>query len=387
MCGETVDVHQHLQERMGGAMFKKQALSVGLFLCVVAGMYQVAFGQQAGSLAGRTLRVATWGGGWRDIRDKLVGQSLEKATGAKVEWVLGNPVDHLAKMIASKGGDPPFDVAEMGTIETVQARQLGLLDKLDTKLIPNIKNLDPVVASTVVGDDVVGFCAIEIVNAYIPSKLKELGVPAPTTVGELFNPKLAGKIALPFVGGSIMGPILMTTLAIDEGGSIDNIKPALERLKTAKVSYYYRASTELEMRMFAGEIHAGYMTIATPYRNRLAGRDFDYSPVAPKGKKASNSISTLVVLKGSKNRELANMYVNYSLGLDAQYGMAEWSGVRPVTQDALKKVLASSNPIVKRLGAVPWTDIFTTDSNHDAEVSARDLANWVDQFNREVGAK
>lgn len=369
-------------------MFKKQALCLGLSLCIVVAMCQVASGQQGVSYAGRILRVATWGGSWREFRDKLVGQPLEKATGAKIEWVVGNPVDHLAKMIAAKGSELPFDVLEMGTIETVQARQLGFLDKLDLRLVPNIKKLDPVVASTVVGDDVVAFCAIEIVNAYIPSKLKDLGLPAPTRVDHLFNPKLAGKIALPFVGGSIMGPILMTTLAIDEGGSINNIKPALDRLKNAKVSYYYRASTELEMRMVAGEIYAAYMTNGVAFRNRSAGRsDFDYSSVAPKGKTATNSLSTLVIAKGSKNRELANMYVDYALALDAQYGMAELSGVRPVTQEALRKVLASSNANIRRLGAVPWSDIFTTDSNHDAEISARDLADWVDQFNREVGAK
>lgn len=368
-------------------MLKKKVvcLSVVLFSLVV--ISHVAFAQEKVSYAGRTLKVATWGGAWRDIRDKLVGQPLGKATGAKLEWVVGNPADHLAKMIAAKGADLPFDVLEMGTIETAKARELGVLDKFDFSLVPNIKKLDPVVASTVVGDDVVGFCAIEIVIGYIPSKFKELGLPSPTKIEDLFNPKLAGKVALPFVGGSIMGPILMTSLAIDEGGNINNIKPALDRLKNAKVSYYYRATAELEMRMFAGEISAAYMTISRPFLHRAAGRDFDYASVGPKGKKASNSISTLVIAKGSKNKELANMYVDYSLSLDAQYGMAEWGGVRPVTDEALRKVLASSNANLRRIAEIPWKDIFTTDSNQDAEISAKNLGNWVDQFNREVGVK
>ncbi len=355
---------------------------LGVFFC--AAWVQGASAQQKGPYAGRTLKAATYGGTWQEVRHKLVGIPFEKATGAKVEWVVGNPVDHLAKMIAARGGDPPFDVGEFGSIETVQARELGVIDKIDRNLVPNAKK---VVVPEVVTQDAIPYGAIEFVNAYIPSKFKELGLPPPSRLEDLFNPKLADKISLPFIGGSLMGPRFLVHLAIDMGGSINNIKPALERLKTVKVSYYYRATPELEMRMMAGEIWASYWSISRPYMHKSAGKDLDYSSVGPGKKKASNVVSFLIVSKGSKNRDLAHIYMNHLLGLDSQYGMAEWGGVRPITDEGLKKVLASSNPNLRRIAQTPWKDVFTMDFPPDVEIAAKNLDKWLDQFNREVGGK
>ena len=363
-------------------MRKGMAAILGLSLFVWV-MFEPAFAQQKISYAGKTLRVATWGGAWRDIREKLVGQPVEKATGAKVEWILGNPVDHLAKMIAAKGGEPPFDVAELGSIETYQAREGGFLEKIDPNLVPNIKKVMP----EVVAGDAVGFLASEYVNAYLPSKFKELGLAPPSRIEDLFHPKLANRIALPFVGGSTTGPRFLVILAMEQGGSINNIKPALDRLKTVKVSYYYRATADLEMRMLAGEIWAAYWTVSRPFLFKSAGKDLDWAPVGPAPKKATNSVTTAVIPKGATNKALAHMYIDNALSLNAQYGMAEWGGIRPVTDEGVKKVLSSTSPTMRRIAEIPWKDVFTICSPSDVEIAAKNLSKWVDQFNREVGVK
>ncbi len=360
----------------------RKRISIFVILALFMTMVPGAFAQQK-SYAGKTLRAATWGGSWQEIRHKLVGQQIEKATGAKVEWVLGNPVDHLAKLIAAKGGDPPFDIAEMGSIETVQARELGFIDKIDRSLAPNMNKAYP----EMVASDAVAVVGTEYVIAYIPSKFKELGIAPPTRLEDLFQPKLSGKFALPFVGGSTMGPRFLLTLAMDRGGSINNIKPALDRLKDVKVSYYYRATSELEMRMLAGEVYASYWSISRPYLHKSAGKDMDYASVGPKPKRATNTLSNLIIVKGSKNRELAHMYVDYALGLNAQYGMVEWGGVRPVTEEGTKKVLSSSNPNIRRIAEIPWKDVFTIDFPPSVEIAAKNIDKWLDQFNREVGSK
>jgi len=363
-------------------MLKRLAMVLFVTLFVFMAASQ-AFAQQKATYAGRTLKAATYGGSWQENRNKLVGQPLEKATGAKVEWVLGNPVDHLAKMIAARGGDPPFDVAELGSIESSQARELGFLDKIDRSLAPNLAKVLP---ETVL-PDAVPYGATEFVNAYLPSKFKELGLAPPSRIDDLFNPKLAGKIALPFIGGSMMGPRFLITLAMDHGGSMNNVKPALDRIKAANVSYYYRATPELEMRMLNGEIWAAYWVISRPYMFRNQGKDLDYASVGPGKKKASNTVSFVVIPKGTKNRELAHLYLNYILGLDSQYGMAEWGGVRPSTEEGLKKVQASSNPNLRRVAETPWKDVFSIDFPPDVDIAAKNISKWMDQFNREVGAK
>ncbi len=364
-------------------MVKRIPAFVALGWFAVATLCPPASAQQHAPTAGRTLRVATWGGAWQGIRSRLVGQPLEKALGIKVEWVPGNPVDHLAKMIAARGGDPPFDVAEMGTIETVEARELGFLEKLQRDLAPNLQKLSP----ALVAADAVPFVATEYVIAYLPGKYKELGLPAPARLEDLFQPKLKGRFALPFIGGSTMGPRFLVTLALDRGGSLANIEPALARLKDVQVSYYYRATSELEMRMMAGEVWAAYWSISRPFLQKSEGRDIDYVSVGPGAKKATAALSNLVIMKGSKNKDLAHAYVNQALSLEAQYGMAEWGGIRPVSEEGVKKVLASGNANLRRIAEIPWKDVFTIDFSPDVEIVSKNLGTWIDRFNREVGTR
>jgi len=361
----------------------KATLVVALSMCVVAALGRAAPAQQKGASAGRTLRVATWGGAWQEIRYKLAGEPLEKATGAKVEWVPGNPVDHLAKMIAARGGEPPFDVIEMGTIETVQARELGFLEKIQRDLVPNLRKVEP----AMVADDAVAFVATEYVVAYLPGKFKELGLAPPARLEDLFHPKLKGRFALPFLGGSTMGPRFLITLAVERGGGITNVGPALERLKDVQVSYYYRATSELEMRMLAGEVLAAYWSISRPYLHKAGGKDIDYASVGPGGKKATVTLSNLAMAKGSRNKDLAHAYVDQALSLNAQYGMAEWGGIRPVTDEGVNKVLASGNANLRRIAETPWKDVFTIDFPPDVEIAAKNMGKWLDQFNREVGVR
>src|SRR3954452_24821520 len=61
---------------------------------------------------GVTLRVATYGGPWKDTLQQVVGAELEKL-GAKVEFITGAPSAHLAKLVASRGKAPLFDLMEV----------------------------------------------------------------------------------------------------------------------------------------------------------------------------------------------------------------------------------------------------------------------------------
>src|SRR4051794_18716641 len=61
---------------------------------------------------GVVLRVATFGGGWDKAVHEFIGVELEKR-GGKVEYVLAPPRDALARLIAARGRQIPFDVVEM----------------------------------------------------------------------------------------------------------------------------------------------------------------------------------------------------------------------------------------------------------------------------------
>jgi hypothetical protein len=53
----------------------------------------------------------------------------------------------------------------------------------------------------------------------------------------------------------------------------------------------------------------------------------------------------------------------------------------------LEKIRASSSPTIRRIADIPWKDVFSMDLPPDVETAAKNLENWVDQFNREVGVR
>src|ERR1043166_9380248 len=65
----------------------------------------------AGKFDGVTVKIATFGGKWRDIVDKHVAKPFE-AEGGKIEYVLGQPAQNMAKLVAARGQPAPFDVYE-----------------------------------------------------------------------------------------------------------------------------------------------------------------------------------------------------------------------------------------------------------------------------------
>ena len=66
---------------------------------------------QAGEFDGVTLKVATWGGSWKEnIVNKIVPKF--EAMGGEIEFVTGSPQSNLAKLIAARGR-APFDVMEV----------------------------------------------------------------------------------------------------------------------------------------------------------------------------------------------------------------------------------------------------------------------------------
>ena len=92
-----------------------------------------------------TLSVANYGGSFTASQKKYVADLFTERTGVKVEYVDGNPTDHLAKMIASKGREAPFDVVYLDDNVQAEAIQAGVLDKIDEKKYPisNFSTIKP----------------------------------------------------------------------------------------------------------------------------------------------------------------------------------------------------------------------------------------------------
>src|SRR5690242_18121705 len=88
-----------------------------------------------------TVRVATWGGSWRDSLEKNLAPRLQ-AKGIKIEYVLGNPDDNIAKLIAARRqGQVPFDVLEFTPAQKTLLTRGGIFEKVDYDKVPNAKTI------------------------------------------------------------------------------------------------------------------------------------------------------------------------------------------------------------------------------------------------------
>jgi putative spermidine/putrescine transport system substrate-binding protein len=290
--------------------------------------------------AGATLRVGTWGGSWREARHELIGKKLEEL-GAKVEYVIGTPRDNFAKLLtARRQGDLPIDVMEISPELTLTLEKQNFLEPLNYQAIPNAAGTDSMYRTPTA----VAAQSIQIGIAYNKKKYEELGLPAPTSFADMFDPKLAGHVAMTDVN-SIEAPYLLVAFAMLAGGNEKNLDPGFKKISELKAAYNYKASTDLATKVTLGEIwtapwHAGWVL-------RIARTGFPLAHADPKVGDKHGMIAEefMGILKGTKARAAAEYWINRSLDPEVQLEFARKVGVVPTHGQALAQM--KDDPVLK----------------------------------------
>jgi putative spermidine/putrescine transport system substrate-binding protein len=313
-------------------MRKVIAILVGLTL---VGLGTLGGGARAADkrFDGVTLRIGTWGGSWKQARHDLIAKKLEEM-GAKVEWVLGHPRDNFAKMIAARArGETPVDVMEISPELRLTLEKQGFLEPLNYAALPNAADVDAVNRTP----SAVATQVIQIGIAYNAKKFEELGLPRPTSLGDLFHPKLAGRVAMTDVN-TIEAPYILVALATLGGGNERDLDAGFKKLAELKAAYYYKASTDLSTKFTLGEIwaapwHAGWVL-------RVKRTGFPIAHADPKvGDRQGILAEELMgIVKGTKVREAAEYYINQALDPAVQVEFARKVGVIPTSRKALARM-------------------------------------------------
>ena len=157
-----------------GSFFKTYGLTVAGVALALSATWSTAVQAQAKPFDGVTLRVATFGGPWRDDLVKFVAPKIE-AMGAKVEFIIGSPQDNLAKIIAARGREAPFDVVEILDAQFDQVVEGGLLVPIDYNAVPNSSQIEGWQRNP----NGVGNWTTQEVICYDKGKFAELGLPVP----------------------------------------------------------------------------------------------------------------------------------------------------------------------------------------------------------------
>jgi putative spermidine/putrescine transport system substrate-binding protein len=353
----------------------------GLIRSTIAGITLVAViicssqaNAQEKRFDGVTLRVGTYGGSWRDLIQKLIGAELERR-GAKIEYVVGNPRDNLAKLIAARGQTPPFDVIELTDSVKTDAVGSGFLQPIEFDHIPNAKVLDPKYHNPVT----VGTWVSVEGLVYNAEKYKELGLPAPTKFGDLFDPKLAGHVSFPDIhyGGVVNG--LIGFAWEFAGGDERNIDVGLEWVKKLKPASYYKSSVDLSAQFKSGDIWAAVWHAGWALRMNRAGLPLATAYPKIKDKVGMIQLGWIGIIKGTKQAEAAEFFINRYLDATVQKELADQNGVVPLNAEAAKDL--ASDPLLRKLMLVTPQEIADA---YYADWSLVSMSALGDKWNRMI---
>ena len=335
-------------------------------------MSQSAFAQQR--FDGVTLRVATFGGPWKDAIDSLVGTSL-RDRGATVEYVTGEPKDSLSKAILTRGREPQFDVIEIdaGTFRPLIEGQL--LASIDMN---GIEHKDELV-KPVYKDLLVPVYVSQEGLIYNSKKFQELGIDPPQTYSDLLNPKLRGRVAFPDINRSA-AVFALIGMSIDRGGSEDNIQPGLEGVKLLGVKSFSQSTGPDATAFKAGDLWAFFAHAGWAVRLRRGGmEEASFAHLRVGDKRGVANLGYFGLVKGSKNAAIAQPFISKFISTDVQEKLARTTGIVPINATALRKL--ADDPILKEMMLLSPTDV---KNMYSVNLDKADFAKWTEQWNRTI---
>jgi putative spermidine/putrescine transport system substrate-binding protein len=327
----------------------------------------------AGDLDGVTLRVATWGGSWLQFIRGAIEPRLT-ARGATVEYVLGNPNENLAKLLAARGQPLPFDVAELSEHNRNDFDEAGVLAALPYAQIPNAAalaardRLPTMVANSTTVDGIV----------YNAKKFAELGLAPPRTYADLADPKLAGRVSFPDAT-IIQGVKGIVAIAYENGGDEQHLDPGLAAIAKLNVGAFYTSSVKLFTQFKAGDVWASHWHVGWVERARLDGLPLAVTLPAIKDKHGVLSNVWLGVIKGTKNQAAAAAFINEYLASDVQEQFGRLIGARPVNPVAADRLM--KDPALAEL--LPLT-LAAYAAEYFPDLTKIDLNDLLDRWKRQV---
>lgn len=327
--------------------------------------------EQGKDFGGAELVVATWG--WAEAGLKKLAADFESKYNCTivVDPTSGNG-DRLNKLMAEKE-DPTADVALLTKSFAETGNQKDLFEKLDPSIVTSLSDLYAFAANQDGYGPCYSLCRYGIM--YNAKALSDLGLPAPTSYQDLFDDKYAGMVALPDMT-STAGPYMLVAMAEAMGGSQEDVSPAMELMQQKKdnIHIWYSTSSDVVNAFTTGEANITvFMDINMP---GLIDSGLDMVWVdAQEGSFAAPA--TVNVVKGCKNPELAQLFVEYLICKDTQDKVAEVLNEAPVNKnasmpDALNSYLAFGEASMAALKE--FDDAYITSAK----------AEWIDVFQRTV---
>lgn len=275
-----------------------------------------------------TLRVATFPGTWSEAIRSEVGEAMDQA-GITLEFIGGNSSEFLARLVAARGQDAPFDVVEVGDDTYPEYRAGDFLEKINHANIPNLSQLDP----SLYGEYIVSNWLSEPSVVYNAEKFAEAGIPVPERFSDLANPALAGRVIVPDIT-SYNAYFVVTALAYENGGSEENPEPGFEKLAEIQPHSAVSKSGSVAQLFQTGDAWAAIW--GAHIGQRIAQAGINVSVVHPPINDGNVAIARgfLGIVKGSPHKDAAEYYINAVISKGVQVKFSTEYGMVPVNAEA-----------------------------------------------------
>jgi putative spermidine/putrescine transport system substrate-binding protein len=263
----------------------------------------------AQDFTGKTLVVGTWGGDIERLLREHAAKPLEEKTGAKVEFLLGGSGDRMSKMYAERE-NPTMDVTFQNIYEAPQALKDGLVVAPDAALVPNAADIWPGM-----NDGCYAMSLVGLGIAYNKSMFA-----TPPEWADLWKAEYKGKIAMAQYPGSEGDGILAVAarLAGKDEHDPDAAFAKLAELGAPKLTY--TSLDEVFALMDAGEVAAAPMISGYVLAGLKSWPSIGFSFPTDPGPVLVRDMVCQVA--NSPNPELAQMFIDYAIGVDTQAAYA-----------------------------------------------------------------
>ena len=212
----------------------------------------VGFALSASVAAAAEIRVLNWQGYGTD--EAFAVEAFQKATGNKVVHdYFTSEQEMLTKLRTNPGA---YDVVLVNSAFVKQAREEGLISKIDTSDMPNVKDLSPSLGedpNLVVGGDTYGVAWTWGATSLTVNKDKV--TPLPTSLSILWDPKYVGKVSVRDDGiEAIQFAALATGQDMNEPKDLDAIKAKLKALMP-QVKAFWGSENDWNQFFSAGDFY------------------------------------------------------------------------------------------------------------------------------------
>ena len=343
----------------------KKFLAILLSAMMLLGMISCAAAEDK-PFAGKTLTISTFSFN-AELLKQNVYDPFEAMTGAKLVVDTGANAQRVTKLVESPEN---YDVVLIGDMFVMQLKEAGVLDTFDNSVLTNLPATYEVAHAPmgegygpaytfnrlgIVYDK--AFCNVEI-----------------TKWADLWNPELAGAVAIPDMTAT-SGPLFYYATAasfgLTPGQDDEAIFAKLAELKPNVVKTYTSANDTITM-LNQGEISVAVLLDYSYTTAKNANPDYVW--VDPE-EGSFTCFNMLNIVKGCKEKELAEAFIDFYLSMDVQQPNAEAGVDCPVRKDVVLTEEQAANFTYgeEKVAALAQPDWNVVAENH---------AKWIESWNQ-----